>query len=223
MLEIGEKIVPLGAVFIRMKSIQFLIRAAMLGLGLGGAAQAFATQWFATGYGYSVGPSGSYPDSGGELTNGVTYSLAWGGASSIGASDVVQLVGWQSTNTTITFTFSEPVNIGSVSVYFADSNGSAGVGMPASVTLSDGASFSQTFSVADPAGGGGTVESVFGGFSVSTTSLQVSFVRSYEWTMISEVQFFSPAAVPEPSSFATAAGLAALGGGLVRRRRRALA
>ncbi len=95
--------------------------------------------------------------------------------------------------------------------------------MPASVTLSDGASFSQTFSVTDPAGGGGTVESVFGGFSVSTTSLQVSFVRSYEWTMISEVQFFSPAAVPEPSSFAVAAGLAALGGGLVRRRRRALA
>ena len=203
-----------------MNSLRFILRAAALGIGLGAASQGIAAQWFSTGYGYSTGPSGSYPDSGGELTNGITYSLAWGGAGSVNAGDVVQLVGWQNTNTTITFTFAEPVNIGSVSIYFADSNGAAGVGMPGSVTLSDGGSFSQTFPVADPAGGGSTVESVFGGFSVSTSTLRVSFVRGYEWTMISEVQFFSPAPVPESSSFGFVAGLVALGGALARRRRR---
>ncbi len=204
-----------------MQSSRFLSFAAVLALGLGASAPAFATQWFATGYSYSVSPNGAYPDSGGELTNGVTYSLAWGGAAPIGPAEVVQLSGWQNTNTTITFSFAAPVNIGSVSVYFADSNGAAGVGMPDSVTLSDGGSFSQTFLVTDPAGGGSTVESVFSGFSVSTTTLRVSFVRDYQWTMISEVQFFSP--VPEPASFAAVAGLAALGGALVRRRRGARA
>lgn len=219
MLEIGERVVPLGTVLLRMKSSQILLLAAALGLGLGAGSPAFATQWFATGYGYSVAPSGTYPDSGGELTNGITYSLAWGGAESIGAGDVVNLAGWNNTNTTITFTFAEPVSIGSVSIYFADSNGAAGVGMPDSVTLSDGGSFSQVFAVSDPAGGGSTVESVFDGFSVSTTTLQVSFARHYQWTMLSEVQFFSP--VPEPSSFAAFAGFAALGGALLRRRARA--
>jgi hypothetical protein len=199
-----------------MKSSHILLRAAVFGLGLGACSQAFATQWFATGYGYSVAPSGSYPDSGGELTDGITYSMAWG-AGPIGYEDVVNLAGWNNTDTTITFTFAAPVNIGSVSIYFADSNGAAGVGMPDSVTLSDGGAFSQVFPVSDPVGGGSTVESVFGGFNVSTTTLQVSFARHYQWTMLSEVQFFS--AVPEPSSFAAFAGFAALGGALVRRRR----
>lgn len=190
----------------------------LLGLALG--APAFAAtgpaQLTPSGYGFSHSPG--YEDSGGELTNGVTGSRAWGGGQSINATDVAELVGWQGVDVVITFTFAAPVTIGSISAYFADSDGSAGVGMPSSVTLFDGVSFGQTFPVIDPVGAGSTVETVFSGFEITTDTLYFTFTRSHEWTMLSEVQFFAPGAIPEPSAFATFAGFAALAGALGRRR-----
>ena len=129
-------------------------------------------------------------------------------------------MGWQA-SPTITFTFAAPVTIRSVSIYFADSNGGAGVAMPSDVFFSDGGAFFQPFSVTDPAGGGQTVESVFSGFEVAATSFSVTVLRSTEWVMLSEVQFFDTAPVPEPASGAAIAGATALGFLACRRRRRA--
>ena len=197
-----------------------LLRSALL-LGSAFAANAFAAQLTPTGYGYNSSPSSSYADSSGaELTDGITYSRAWDGVSSIGPADIVNLVGWQ-TSPTITFTFAAPVTIRSVSIFFADSNGAAGVAMPSDVFFGDGDGFFQSFSVTDPDGAGSTVESVFSGFSVSATSFSITVLRSTEWVMLSEVQFFDTAPVPEPASCARVAGTAALGFLACRRRRRA--
>lgn len=195
----------------------------ILALALGLPALAGAAQLSPSSYSYSHSPSGSYPDSGGELTNGITFSAAWTvPATSIGPEDVVQLVGWQNTSPTVTFSFAAPVTIRTVTVWFADSDGSAGVGVPGSVTLSDGGSFLQNFPITDPAGNGSTVAFTFTGFATTTDTLAVTFHRDYQWTMASEVQFFDTSAIPEPSSFAMAVGAAALGCGLGRRRPRAV-
>ncbi len=160
---------------------------------------------------YSASPSASpsYPDAGGvELTNGVTDVIVWGTGINPAPSEQAKLVGWRNTNFSITFNFSETVNVGSFTAWFADSDGNAGVGVPASVTLhTTGNSFTQTFDVINPPGNGTTVPFTFSGFSVTTDQLIMDVTRASEWTMLSEVQF---TAVPEASHLGIALGVTAL-------------
>ena len=187
------------------------------------SATALAAAPLAYTYSYNTAPDVGYPDSGSELNNGQTYSVAWDGVHSITYDDVAGLVGWANSNPIITLHFASPVNVTSVVAWFADSNGAAAVAMPVSVTLSDSAGFSSFFSVTDPDGAGSTAPVLLDGFSVVTDTLTLNAGRvtlpGYVWTMLSEVQIFGTAAVPEPASFTALAGFAALGGALVRRRR----
>lgn len=179
---------------------------------------AAAAQLTPVSYGFSHSPG--YEDSGGELTNGITYSAAWSVPPvNINASDVAQLVGWQNVSPTITFTFAAPVTIRSVTVWLADSEGSAGVGLPDSVTLSTAGGFFQNFLLDNPPGNGSTVPFTFGGFEVTTATFAVTLNRDYQWTMASEVQFFDTPAIPEPSSTALLLGASAFAAVTLGRRR----
>ncbi len=81
----------------------------------------------ADSYSYLNEPSTSYPDSGGEMTDGITASAAWTVPSTaIGFDDVVNLVGWEFANPAIRFEFATVSTIRSVTVWAADSDGSAG-------------------------------------------------------------------------------------------------
>ena len=169
-------------------------------------------------YSYNTGPSGSYPDTGGiELRNGVTDTIVWNGSNSPTAGNVAPLVGWQFSNPNITFSLGSAQTIRKVTIWFADSNGAAGVRMPASVTLTAG-SFSQNFIVTDPSGAGTTVPVEFTGFEVTSSSMNVlvNQIPSGNWVMLSEVQF---SAIPEPSAWAALAGTLALASTTLRRRR----
>jgi MYXO-CTERM domain-containing protein len=195
-------------------NMQFL-RFTVLLLAL--ATHANAAQLTFSGYSYSLVPSGGYPDSGGELTNGVANGLVW--PANLSPGDSAYLVGWDQVVPTITFNFAAPVTVTSVSAFFADSDGSAGVGLPSTVTLGDGGTWYQAFLVSNPAGSGTTVESVFNGFSVTTDTLTLTFTRATQWTMLSEVQAFGTNAIPEPATSALALGAASLGLLAFRRRR----
>lgn len=169
-------------------------------------------------YSYLTSPSSLYPDSGGELTNSVTYSAAWTVPSTtITPADVVGLSGWNSTNPMIQFNFAPSTEVQAVTVWAADSDSSAGVGLPLSIVVrTPDSSFTRTFPITNPSGNGTTVPLYLSGFSVTTSALIVEVERDHQWTMLSEVQFSS---VPEPSSFAL--GGVMLVGTLLRRRRSA--
>jgi hypothetical protein len=187
------------------------------------AGPASAAQLSISSYSYSPGPSSIYPDSGQELTNGITYSAAWTVPSTtITPSQVTQLVGWQNTEPTITLNFAAPVTIREVRAWFADSDNSAGVGVPNSVTLfNTGLGFSETFSITNPPGNGSTVEFIFTGFEVTTNQLRFTFDAAKQWTMLSEIQVFDTSSIPEPSTYAVALGGFALVAAAGSRRRRA--
>ncbi len=201
-----------------MKKARYAHRAALLTgavlISLGSSASAAAV--VVSSYAYLTGPSSLYPDSGGELTNGITFSRAWSNpATTITLADVVQLSGWLNTNPRIRFNFAEESVVQSFTVWAADSDGSAGVGLPSNILLrSLDNTLIQCFSITDPPGNGATVPLVLSGFSVTASSLIVEVQRNYQWTMLSDVQFSS---VPEAST-TTIVGL--LGVGAIFRRRR---
>jgi hypothetical protein len=166
---------------------------------------ALAGSHFASGaitvqsYSHTPAPSSSYPDSGTqELTDGIANVPTWGGGNTITSGDIGPFVGWLFTDASTTFTFDNSYTVGRVTVWAADSDGAAGVGLPLTITLTDpNSSFTQTFPVTNPVGAGYMLPIVLDGFSVNTNQLQVSFTRGQAWTMLSEVSFET---VPEPSS-----------------------
>jgi hypothetical protein len=159
------------------------------------------------GYSHSGSDGGFYVDStGNELTDGIDANIAWGPGVSIGPGDILPLVGWQNNNPTIQFNFAATVNIGALEVWFADSNGSAGVAMPSAVTLSTSGGYSQNFPVVDPLGYGATVPVTISGLNISTDNLTLTVTRSQQWTMLSEVRFFERT-VPEPTGLVLIAAM----------------
>jgi hypothetical protein len=160
-----------------------------------------------TGYTYLTTPDNAgYNDSShagagtpGELTDGVSAGIAWAlpQIQTISLADVAYLVGWGNRDPGISFSFGTPQTVGAVTVWIADSNNSAGVGIPKKITIrTPDSTFLQTFSIIDPPGSGATVPITLTGFSVVTSDLIVEAERNFFWTMFSEVQFDS---VPEPS------------------------
>lgn len=184
----------------------------------------FATQaaiLTSSGYNYiGSSPSGSYPDSSGlELIDGVANNIAWGGGNTISYGDVGALAGWDGYAPTIRFNFAQSVNLTGVTVWAADSDGSAAVYLPSQITLSTTGGFSQSFSVTNPVGAGATVPITLSGFSVSSDNLTVTVTPhpADRWTMLSEVIFTGN--IPESSQSAAMAGLGALAIVYLRHRR----
>lgn len=174
-------------------------------------------------YSLITGAGTNYPDSGGELTNGIASTVAWGAGVSIAYEDVAPMVGWDNTNPVIRFNFAAPVTIRALTAWFADSNGHAGVTLPSAVTLTTTGGFSQSFSITDPAGDGTTVPFSFSGFEVLTSDMTLTASRSSQWTFLSEVYFYdSASAIPEPAASALGFAAVAFGGTLLWRRRRRL-
>lgn len=173
-------------------------------------------------YAYTSAPHPNYPDSGGELTDGVAQNIAWGNGNTITVADVQPLVGWLGTSPGVTFSFATPQIVEEIVVWVADSNGSAGVAVPQSIRVTTIDGFDQNFLVTDPAGAGMTVPISLGGFTTTSSSFSVTAVRSASWTMLSEVLFFDEPTlqvVPVGSSVWTLfAGL--LGWAACRSRRR---
>lgn len=180
---------------------------------------------------YTFGSPPGYPDSGGtELINGVDSVPVWATPANPAFSTGDPLVGWENVDfPSMTFSFAGPVNIGSMTVWAADSDGAAGVGIPVAVRITTPGGFDLSTPITNPAGAGNTVPVTVSGFDITTTSLTVTLTRDpgfnadpnlvgpkvFSWTMVSEVQFFTP--VPEPST-ALLGGLSLFG--LLARRRR---
>ncbi len=160
--------------------------------------------------GYTATPTTlppTYEDSGGtELTDGDLGTLVWPDA----GTDAVPLTGWQNVDATATFNFTGPVNIGRIVAWFADSDGNSGVGLPESVRVTTTGGFDQLFPVTNPDGSGTTVAIVLDGFDITTDNVTLEIARDtaldnpvccggvYEWTMMSEVQFFTPGHATPP-------------------------
>lgn len=145
----------------------------------------------------------AYEDSGGtELTDGIFETTVWPDS-----PDPPPLVGWQFIDSEVTCNFTTEVNIGSVVAWFADSDGSAGVSVPESIRLTTRGGFDQIFPVVNPAGSGTTVPISIEGLDLTTDSITLFIALntatdngqccggSYEWIMMSEVEFFTP---PDP-------------------------
>lgn len=180
-------------------------RVAIVALALAGVSPGRAQQ-IPVDAGYTATPATApaYEDTGGvELTDGDVGSAVWPGA-----AVTPPLVGWQNIDATVTFNFSAPVTIGRVVAWFGDSDGSAGVGLPESVRIITDAPFDQLFPVSNPPGTGTTVPIEMDGLNLTTTSITLQIARdtaldnpvccngTYEWTMLTEVRFYSP---PDPS------------------------
>ena len=153
-----------------------------------------------------------------KLTDGVAEASVWGGSSSI---NIDPLVGWFDTSATINVIFSGTVTIDSVTIWAADSNGSAGVWLPTKLNITGPDSFEKSMLITDPAGAGSTVPIVFSGlnFTGDRLTLNLEAVEGGTWIMLSEITFSGPITpVPEPSTYAMLMGVCAMGLGLLRRR-----
>jgi hypothetical protein len=178
--------------------MRFSTLAALLLLAVS-ATQSSAAQIPVASYSHSGSDGGFYSDSTGlELTDGVDANIAWGPGVPIGVGDIGPLVGWYITSPTIQFNFAGTVEIGALEVWFADSNGSAGVAMPSAVTLSTSGGYSQSFPIVDPPGYGVTVPVTISGLNISTNNLTLTASATQTWSMLSEVRFFARD-VPEPA------------------------
>lgn len=168
-------------------------------------------------YLYTRGPNPSYPDSGGELTNGVIQTTVWGNGNSVSLAQTAPLVGWLNSNPSIRFNFPSGQSIDELTIWMVDSDNAAGVGLPSTVALStaDGL-FSQTYNIPNPTGAGVIRPITISNLGLTTDNLIVTATRVNQWTMFSEVTFSDTSTVPEPSS----AILALIGCTAILRRKR---
>jgi len=141
-------------------------------------------------YSYITNPSSSYPDTNfSKLTDGVAVLPAWPNPDVNANANA--LVGWQNVNPSIAFVFSNKVNISTIKVWAADSDGAAGVGLPTQITISNAAGYNRTFVITNPAGSGSTVELTLGGINAISDRFMITATPGQPWTMFSEVQFSS--------------------------------
>jgi hypothetical protein len=157
-------------------------------------------------YVYNVSPDAGYPDSGGQLTDGILASMQYVGNP---PGIAVPWQGWLYVNPDVTFTFAAPTTITQVNIGF-ERYGLFAVGLPTNVTIAG-----NTFTVGSSYFADQTRDWItFTGSFVANNTLQISMTPSDQWTLIDEVQFV---AIPEPSTCAALAGLGALGLALRRR------
>lgn len=147
----------------------------------------------------------------GDLTDGVIPTLNWNQVENAAGNG--PYVGWQGSPSTfhpsVTFHFQAGAVIHRVIVDADDSNGSGGVALPTAVKIAG-----ITYDVDENMPGSAPKTLAFDlQAPIAGSVLDVQFIRSNQWVMISEVRF--EGIVPEPASLiALAIGAAAL----IRRR-----
>jgi hypothetical protein len=140
-------------------------------------------------YAVTPAPSGNYPDSGGELTDGGTAT----------GTDWIQAVGWLYVDPVLTLDLGQVQPVAEVQLFVGNShgNGSFGVARPASVAVavsSDGSTWTNvgnlSFNVWSNAGLKFQVDR--GSRLVSTSGRFVRFTvtRGGAWTMMTEARVF---------------------------------
>jgi fibronectin-binding autotransporter adhesin len=155
---------------------------------------AAAGQLAVTDYAFTVAPTSNYANQNlTVLTNGVSQVTVWPGT-----ADTSQVVGWFDVNPGVQFNFTGGRSISEVTIWSANSKGSAGIWLPVTVTISSG-TYSKTLTVTPPTGSGTTTPLTITGISGAADSFTITANRSTAsspsgWTMFSEVQFFGTGA-----------------------------
>ncbi|HOL64289.1 MAG TPA: PEP-CTERM sorting domain-containing protein [Accumulibacter sp.] len=150
----------------------------------------------------------------GDLTDGVVATDNWYVVEAPNGPG--PYVGW-TIDPTIHFHFAGVVNIQNISFSFDDSNGSGGVGAPASVVIGG-----TTYLVTDPSGSAPFQFDV-GTLNLNVADLDITINRaSNPWVFVSEIAFDGSRSLPEPNAFALfALALSGLAGTRIRARQRA--
>jgi len=165
------------------RSILLILFACLVALAKG----SMATPVSVLSYSYITNPSALYPDSSySKLTDGIDVVPVWPS----GSPDVNAMVGWQLVNPSISFVFSNKVNIAAIKVWVADSDGASAVTLPTQITVSTAEGYNRTFAITNPPGSGSTVELTLGGIYTNSDRFVISATRGSEWTMLSEVKFY---------------------------------
>lgn len=192
-------------------------------LAFAGATGARAQFVVPTGYSYGAvppstsGPNGAsniYPDSGGELTNGVT------GISFSNYTDEIAAAvwtGWANVSPTISFQFATMQTFSRIEVGAARLD-SSGIGALTSVTLA-GTTFTSGIVITDDGREWLVFDQSFsttlvGG--IPTLTLTLTTTSPSQWIMLDEVRF---TAIPEPAETVALLSLAAASVLIVRRRK----
>lgn len=218
-----------------------LAAAATLAPNLAHAAQIFATSYDTpNGDGNNTGGSFNYWDlsyngvgstttdgaalSGGlgDLTDGVIANDTWFNLENIAGTG--PYVGWNSAsslNPKLTFNFAGNPNIAQIKFYFDDS-AAGGVFAPDAIWI-DGLNTAYT---PPPIGGLPLLTVDLAGLSLTGNQHNIQFFQrnggNSTWTFVSEIEFFSGSAVPEPANWALMLAGFGLVGGAVRRKQRVL-
>ena len=160
------------------------------------------------------GPTNIYPDSGGELTNGITGVSFNNYANEIAAA---VWVGWANVTPTVSFQFATMQTFSRIEVGTARWDFS-GIGALTSVTL-EGTTFTSGVAIADNSRGWLVFDQSFsttllGG--IPTLTLSLTTTSPSQWIMLDEVRF---TAIPEPAETAALFSLAAVSALIMRRRK----
>lgn len=197
----------------------FVPLAALLAVGFVATSDARAQFVTPTGYSFSIAPNSNgnyYPDSGGELTDGVLGLSFSHYANEFAAT---AWTGWVNTaGPTISFQFSSAQSFSRIEIGTTRHDG-ASVGLPATVTITGTAYNFSSGTLANDTRDWLVFDGTFGtSFVNDIPTLSIAFGASYlQWLMVDEVRF---TAVPEPGASAAIIGAALACVAVVMRRRR---
>ena len=130
--------------------------------------------------------SASYPDSGGELTNGISSATVWPNSPTTGP-----LVGWLDSDMRVELSLTSSVRVGSATVYLADSDGSAGVALPSSIIVINSDGLRRGYRIPNPPGSGSMVAVTLPDLDMKVDTFSLQAIQSDDWIMASEIELYA--------------------------------